>query len=507
MGARCAIAADLDGDGLLDLVAASSNDNAVSWFRNEGISNESYVEGDLTPQFSIKKQITWSSLGSRIVTVADVDADGDIDVVGASYYDSSLRWFENDGTGEFTPHLISSAVNEGQGVFVADIDNDGTVDVVSASSGDNTIAIFRNLGKGTFCEIKTVVDDDAIGARTAIAVDLNGDGWLDIASASKDDDTVAWYPNDGKGVFTQKLIVSRGNHSLGAYSLVAEDVDGDGHQDLVVASNGNDAVTLWRNDGYGNFTRTLIYDQADFVLSVTAVDFDRDGDIDVASASFFDGYINWYENVDGKGYEWKNHTIYVGLSGHYVSNADMDGDGDNDLIAVDHGQNSVIVFYSRTGCDHTNSTSYSDLNEAHMWECCRVGTQWNDTTKTCELCSTGNYGISGAWNTNNTCVACPGDACNIEGQAILPVTCAAPMLMEGAFCDPNEEANIAMCSCPIDTVRDDTTAGKCPHFSYVESNKILMHLTVICIYVHSKYVSYARKDKYVLLTVCEALIL
>ena len=464
MGARCAIAADLDGDGRLDLVAASSNDNAVSWFRNEGISNESYVEGDLTPQFSIKKQITWSSLGSRIVTVADVDADGDIDVIGASYYDSSLRWFENDGTGEFTPHLISSAVNEGQGVFVADLDNDGTVDVVSASSGDNTIAVFWNLGNGTFCEIKTVVDDDAIGARTAIAVDLNGDGWLDIASASKDDDTVAWYPNDGKGVFTQKLIVSQGNHSLGAYSLVAEDVDGDGHQDLVVASNGNDAVTLWRNDGYGNFTRTLIYDQADFVLSVTAVDFDRDGDIDVASASFFDGYINWYENVDGEGYEWENHTIYIGLSGHYVSNADLDGDGDNDLIAVDHGQNSVIVFYSRTGCDHTNATSYSDLNEAHMWECCRVGTEYNNATKTCEPCSTGSYGISGAGVTNNTCVTCPEAACNIKGQAVLPVTCAAPMLMEGAFCDPNEEAKIAMCSCPVDTVRDETTAGKYPSF-------------------------------------------
>ena len=44
------------------------------------------------------------------------------DAVGASYYDSSLRWFENDGMGSFTEHLISNAVNEGQGVILADLD-------------------------------------------------------------------------------------------------------------------------------------------------------------------------------------------------------------------------------------------------------------------------------------------------------------------------------------------------------------------------------------------------
>ena len=109
MGARCAVAADFDGDGRLDLVSASSNDNAVSWHRNLGIDSSS---GKLS--FSIKKQITWQSLGSRIVTVADIDMDGDVDVVGASYYDSTVRWFENDGTGKFTPHIISTAVNEGQ---------------------------------------------------------------------------------------------------------------------------------------------------------------------------------------------------------------------------------------------------------------------------------------------------------------------------------------------------------------------------------------------------------
>lgn len=66
MGARCAVSADFDGDGLQDLVSASSNDNAVSWFRNEGNDENG------NPRFSIKNKISWDSKGSRIVTVGDV---------------------------------------------------------------------------------------------------------------------------------------------------------------------------------------------------------------------------------------------------------------------------------------------------------------------------------------------------------------------------------------------------------------------------------------------------
>ncbi len=73
MGARSAVAADFDSDGLLDLVTASSNDNAVSWYKNLGIDEET---GQV--KFSIKNKISWDSKGSRIVTVGDVDNDGDV---------------------------------------------------------------------------------------------------------------------------------------------------------------------------------------------------------------------------------------------------------------------------------------------------------------------------------------------------------------------------------------------------------------------------------------------
>lgn len=437
MGARSAVAADLDGDGRMDLVSASSNDNAVSWFRNLGSQEDGKVH------FGIKEQITWNSLGSRIVTVADLNGDGAVDVIGASYYDSSLRWFENDGTGKFTPHLISDGVNEGQGVAVADVDHDGDADIITASSGDNTIAIFKNMDSGQFCQVKEIVDDNAVGARTVVAADLDGDGWIDLASASKDDDTVAWYPNDGSGHFPTKIVISAGEESMGAYSLVAVDIDNDGDQDLIVASNGNDHVSLWRNNGQGNFTKTLVYDNADFVLSVTAVDFDRDGDMDIASASFFDGHINWYENVDGEGYVWKNHTIYIGIQGHFVAYGDMDGDGDDDLIAVTHADNTVAIFLARTECDHVAGDSSSHNNQ----ECCHLGTQWNGTS--CDPCKEGSYGVSHGRDAR--CEPCPTNTCFIPGLNVLPATCS------GYTGCVDVEASVAACVCPVDTMKDPMT--------------------------------------------------
>lgn len=434
MGARCAVAADFDGDGRLDLVSASSNDNAVSWFRNQGVDADT---GALS--FAIKQKITWSSLGSRIVATGDIDNDGDVDVVGASYYDNTVRWFENDGAGQFTPRVVSTTVNEGQGVTVADLDNDGDLDIVTASSGDNTIAVFKNLDRGVFCEIKDIVDDNAIGARTVIATDLDGDGMLDLASASKDDDTVAWYPNDGTGHFPTKLIISAGTESAGAYSLVAADIDQDGDTDLIVASNGNDHVSLWRNDGAGAFTKTLIFGSADFVLSVTAIDFDRDGDLDVASASFFDGYIRWYENLDGRGTLWQNHTLYVGTQGHYVANADVDGDGDADLIGVMHAENSVLVFRASTSCDGPPAAA-----------CCAEGTSWDGAA--CVVCAAGTYGVgSGA---GARCVTCPTDTCVIRGLSSVPSTCSG---ITGCA-DP--AASIRLCACAVNTVRD-AASGVC----------------------------------------------
>ena len=103
-----------------------------------------------------------------------------------------------------------------QSVYAADLDGDGDMDVLSASANDKKIAWYENTdGKGTFSTQKTITTQ-ADSAKSVYAADLDGDGDLDVLSASSIDDKVAWYENtDGQGTFsTQKTISTQTLHNL-----------------------------------------------------------------------------------------------------------------------------------------------------------------------------------------------------------------------------------------------------------------------------------------------------
>jgi hypothetical protein len=78
------------------------------------------------------------------VFAVDMDGDGDMDVLAASERDDTIAWYENDGSQGFAPHTISSVADGAYSVFAADVDGDGDMDVVSASRGDHRIAWYEN---------------------------------------------------------------------------------------------------------------------------------------------------------------------------------------------------------------------------------------------------------------------------------------------------------------------------------------------------------------------------
>src|SRR5690606_9815761 len=86
-----------------------------------------------------------------------------------------------------------NATNNPQSVFTADIDGDGDMDILSASSADSKIAWYENLdGQGIYGN-QQVISIEAIGATSVIATDIDGDGDMDVASASYFDNKIAWY--------------------------------------------------------------------------------------------------------------------------------------------------------------------------------------------------------------------------------------------------------------------------------------------------------------------------
>lgn len=132
------------------------------------------------------------------------------------------------------------------------------------------------------------------GAASVYAIDVDGDADIDILSASNLDDKIAWYENNGNQNFISHTITTSED---GATSVYAIDVDGDTDIDVLSASELDDKIAWYENDGNQNFTAHTITTSADGAVSVYAIDMDGDADMDVLSASLKDDKIAWYENL------------------------------------------------------------------------------------------------------------------------------------------------------------------------------------------------------------------
>ena len=133
------------------------------------------------------------------VYIHDLDGDGDQDIIAASTYDDKITWLENNGAADptFAATTIATSADGPRDVFVADIDSDGDMDIVAASREDDTISWYENNGAADPSFTGNDIATNADGARDVHVADMDNDGDLDIVSVSAFDDTVAWYENDG----------------------------------------------------------------------------------------------------------------------------------------------------------------------------------------------------------------------------------------------------------------------------------------------------------------------
>ncbi len=333
-GISSVFVADIDGDSDMDIISASAGGgNRVAWYEN------------LDGQGSYSKQKTFSTYADWATSVhaSDLDGDGDMDVLFSSFENDKIAWFENlDGQGTFgLEQIITTDVSFAIDVYVSDLDGDGDMDVLSASENDNKIAWYENTnGQGLF-GLPQVITTSAEKAVSVHAEDLDGDGDMDVISASRDDDKIAWYENtDGLGSFGPQQVVT--TTADGANVTLSEDIDGDGDMDIISASFGDDKIAWYENtDGQGSFgPEQIITTLADGVHSAYVVDLDNDGDIDVLSAAALGKKIAWHENTDGQGVFAEEQIIKTYLNtGTTVIAGDLNADGHMDVISsssVDH---------------------------------------------------------------------------------------------------------------------------------------------------------------------------
>ena len=413
--AHAVFAADLDGDGDMDMLSGSVNGNTVAWYENNGIKGN--------PSFT-KKNIDNNAVGAVSVYATDIDGDGDIDVLSASYLDKTVAWYENGGHSSnptFTKRVITNTADGVRTVYATDIDGDGDMDVLSASYNDDTIAWYQNAGQKinpTFT--KHIIDNDADGAYSVYAADIDGDGDMDVLSASLDGDTIAWYEYAGQSsnpTFTKRVLTTTADRT---YTVYATDIDRDGDMDIIFSSFNDNKLAWLENSGQRpnpTFTLRIITTTAYGAHYVYAADIDGDGDTDILSASHNDNTVAWYEN----GGQSSNPTFTkrvittAATQTNEVYAADIDGDGDIDVMSS--GSNTIAWYrnYKLNFLNCATGKYYGVVNGSSACINFAVGFYQNKTGQlNCEGCPIGSYQDQTG---QPMCISCPKNTyTNKEGQ-------------------------------------------------------------------------------------------
>jgi len=324
------IPADMDGDGDIDLVATQGasfgGDVRVVWYANTG-----------TGTFGTKLTISTAVQMLSDIAVADIDGDGDADVVSVDYGFNACRWHENtigDGTA-WTDRMIAASNSVSFFVKAADMDLDGDPDVLLSDRVNGQARWVENTAGDGSTWTNRLIQGGLSSPSGSAAADLDGDGDLDVATASVSDNKFAWTENrtiHRNADFPFQALVATSVE--GARSMQLADLDGDGDLDVL---SGSLAVRWHENvDGSGTSWSTATVQGAGLAPGGTAVsDLDGDGDLDVLSIDNVNGNLAWVENAAGDGSVWSVHAIpHVGAEGSSVQAADIDGDGDQDVVST-----------------------------------------------------------------------------------------------------------------------------------------------------------------------------
>src|SRR4051812_1464791 len=253
-------------------------------------------------------------------------------IVTATALGASLNFFEPRSSPEAVTGFPRSAV-------AADLDGDGDQDLVFANAAGANAPILKNNGAGNFHEPSSSPEPAGGGASSVVAADLDGDGDQDLAVANAASDNVTILRNNGAGNFHQPASspVPAGDAPR---SIVAANLDADGDRDLAVANHDSDNVTILENDGNARFAQPASSPEpaADGPNSVVPPTPEGPGDRALPAPNHLPPAVTTLR-TEGAGalVDPASSPEPAGAGASSVAAADLDGDGDQDLAVANFG--------------------------------------------------------------------------------------------------------------------------------------------------------------------------
>jgi len=310
--------ADMDGDGDLDVVTVDLQDQeagTVSVALNDG-------SGGFAAPASYPV-----GPGSAWLAVGDLNADGRPDVVvsNSQAQDSkAVTVYMNSGSGSLvSPHfLTASAAAQPEGIEIGDWNGDGKADVAVALMMMAQVKVFWGDGSGLFPTSKVV--STGTTPRDLAAADFDGDAHLDLVVTDVDGARVFY--GSGTGFVAGPYL---DNFPKGCDHVAAGDFNEDGRPDFVTTGQ---SLTLFLNDGTPSGWIRRFSAVGENPVGIASGDLDGDGNLDVAAALYLGGAVSVYYG-DGLGNFPVRQDWGVGLAPNHVAVGDLNGDAKADIVA------------------------------------------------------------------------------------------------------------------------------------------------------------------------------
>lgn len=270
------------------------------------------------------------------VTAGDFDGDGDIDFAATGKNPGRVAWYETRFNQPAVEHFLYLVGGGARYITSADFDNDGDIDLIVSGYGEDRFILFENRGTEypDRFEIQSLLEDVG-GAWQAIPLDVDGNGTSDVAACGYNDNSVNLLLTTPQGEHTPLTTVMVDD----PIGLFAVDYDRDGDMDLLIASSSQTAGGIYYLEQTSplQFNLQGLFIESGFRLtSVCAADLDNDGDIDpIATHISTNDGVAWWEHTNN------------GLIRHYLGGytylprnavvADFDDDNLIDIAATWHG--------------------------------------------------------------------------------------------------------------------------------------------------------------------------